>query len=120
MPQLVPLAYKVVNIAAGLNSAYVLTSQGEVLYWGADATRRFGRHKRDSCLNPHMIYMPPGVKAQKVWAGGYHAFFQARNGDVYGWGLNAKGQLGLGDDDLANHERPVKINRAFHRLPIQS
>ena len=69
------------------------------------------RKRREQWLTPHPVFLPPGVKAYKLFAGGYHAFIVTKTGELYGWGLNTKGQLGLGEGDLINHERPVRVDR---------
>lgn len=110
-PKLISVGgYKVVDIAAGLNAVYALSSIGEVFEWGS--LRRATQHtrkRREQWLTPHAVQLP--VRAAKLWAGGYSAYILGKNGNLYGWGLNAKGQLGLGADDLVNHERPVQLNR---------
>lgn len=102
---------QIVDIASGLNATYALTSTGDVYEWGSlRRANNFVRKRREQWLTPHLVFLPPGVKAHKLFAGGYHAFIVTKNGDLYGWGLNTKAQLGLGDD-LTNHERPVRIPR---------
>lgn len=109
VPKLISIGgHKVVDIAAGLNAVFALTSFGDVYEWGS--LRRSSitvRKRREKWLTPNRVQLP--CKAARIWAGGYSAYFQSRTGALYGWGLNAKGQLGLGDEDLINHERPILI-----------
>ncbi len=36
------------------------------------------------------------MKIAKIVSGSYHSFVQNSKGEVYGFGLNIKGQLGIG------------------------
>ena len=47
------------------------------------------------------------MKIVNVVAGAYHSFVQNSKGEIYGFGLNMKGQLGIGSFD--NRRKPSLI-----------
>ena len=42
-----------------------------------------------------MVEFPSGVSAKSISAGGDHACIISQNDELYRWGLNSNGQLGL-------------------------
>jgi regulator of chromosome condensation len=103
---------KLVSIASSYNATIALTSTGKVYEWGAchqRVQRRTERanvreSERKTQLEPLETRLA-SIKA--IYAGGEIQFAIAKNGDVYGWGINGFGQLGNGNAET--HELPVKI-----------
>lgn len=62
-------------------------------------------------LTPNIITIPPqndkNKKCKSVYCGVYHCICIMENGNVYGWGQNTSGQLGIGDYD--NRTKPSLI-----------
>jgi mitogen-activated protein kinase kinase kinase 9 len=52
------------------------------------------------------------MKIVGVYCGGYHSFVQNENGEIFGFGLNLKGQLGIG-----NYENKKKKTLVYSLLP---
>lgn len=50
-------------------------------------------------INPKLIEALAGIKIDKIAAGGWHSCAISTTGDLYTWGWNSNGQLGL-----PNHE----------------
>ena len=48
------------------------------------------------------------MKIVAVYAGSYHSFVQNIKGEVYAFGFNLKGQLGLGGND--DRKKPVLVH----------
>ena len=48
------------------------------------------------------------MKITAVYAGGYHSFVQNSKGEIYTFGFNLKGQLGLGHCD--DKKKPVLVH----------
>ena len=59
-----------------------------------------GRHSTDSSLTPRPINFKPyrrSAKFSAVYCGGYHTILVHESHDLFSFGLNNHGQLGLGD-----------------------
>jgi alpha-tubulin suppressor-like RCC1 family protein len=76
----------------------VRRSNGSVSAWGYNADGQRGDGTNGTASDtPATVTLPAGVTARSVAAGGNHALLLGSNGEVYAWGRNASGQLGLGD-----------------------
>ncbi len=83
-------------------------SNGSVSAWGyaTDGQRGDGTGGAASDT-PSTVTLPAGVSAAKVAAGGNHALLLSATGDVYAWGRNTSGQLGL--NDQASRATPTRV-----------
>ncbi|RYC80935.1 hypothetical protein BFJ63_vAg16176 [Fusarium oxysporum f. sp. narcissi] len=97
---------KIKALAAGSNHILAIDVKGNVFAWGCGQQNQLGRriiarHKM-SCLIPRGVCLPRG-KISKIACGSYHSFALDTDGQVYGWGLNNFGQVGVesnaGEDD---------------------
>src|SRR5262249_14790240 len=91
-PVMVPLP-NAVQIAAGVNHACALTSQGTAACWGANDQGQLGGSP-DRSYTPREVPGLAGVKA--VGAGDGFSCAVDTSGSVLCWGRNASGQLGDG------------------------
>jgi regulator of chromosome condensation len=101
----------VVSLVSGENSTLALTNKGEVFHWGdiRMGRREVSRLKKE-VLKPARVTFPRkkgGVHIEKIYSGTNHFFALSKEGDVYAWGLNNYGQLGLGD--LKNRLKPELV-----------
>ena len=96
----------VVAIHAGTQTSFGLKSDGTVWAWGRSNFGQLGNGGTTNCLSPVQVAGPlSGVVA--VDGGLNHTFAVKTNGTVWAWGLNATGQLGVGD--TANRITPVQV-----------
>jgi len=49
-------------------------------------------------FEPHLVTLPTTSKALDIVVGSNHHYVMTSNGEIYCWGLNIYGQLGLGND----------------------
>lgn len=103
-PVLIPELKEIIQIAAGGNHALALQKSGRVFAWGAGDSNQLGRKivertQGASCLIPREFGLPKGVKTGivKVGCGDNFSFAIDKLGNVYAWGLNNFGQLGMKD-----------------------
>ncbi|KAF5705810.1 GDP GTP exchange factor for Gsp1p Gsp2p [Fusarium mundagurra] len=107
-------------LAAGSNHILALDVKGNVFAWGCGQQNQLGRriierHKMSSLI-PRGVCLARG-RISKVACGSYHSFALDKDGQVYGWGLNNFGQVGVesnaGEDD-AVILRPTKLSYLNH------
>ncbi|KAF4441583.1 hypothetical protein F53441_11987 [Fusarium austroafricanum] len=102
-------------LAAGSNHILALDHKGNVVAWGCGQQNQLGRRiierNKMSSLIPQGVGLPRG-KIAKIACGSYHSFAIDKDGQVYGWGLNNFGEIGVesnaGEDD-AVILRPAKL-----------
>ena len=107
-PTLIPAGVKVTQIAAGCNSAYALTSTGQVYAWGSDSVGELGNGSHSgSVSSPVLVEMPVGVQPVQLSAGNSDGYVLTSTHEIYAWGSNALGQLG--DGSRTNASIPTKV-----------
>lgn len=94
--------------SASTSFTLVRRSNGTIASWGYNTDGQRG----DGTVGPTSdtvgtVTLPAGRTARQIAAGGSHALVLLDNGDVYAWGGNESGQLGLGD--LLFRAAPVKV-----------
>ncbi|XP_053563999.1 RCC1 and BTB domain-containing protein 2 isoform X2 [Bombina bombina] len=99
---------KVVNVACGSHHSMVSTSDGEVYAWGYNNSGQVGSgstanqpipRKVTSCLQNKVVV---GIACGQMCS-----MAVVENGEVYAWGYNGNGQLGLGSS--GNQPTPCRI-----------
>ncbi len=99
------------DVAAGSGHALALDVNGTVFAWGRNDWGQLGDGSTAARSEPFVVPLPQGVRAISVAAGGRHSLAATSDGDVYSWGRNASGQLGVGTENSSR--APVKV-----RLPV--
>jgi alpha-tubulin suppressor-like RCC1 family protein len=94
--------------SASTSFTLVRRSNGTIASWGYNTDGQRG----DGTVGPTSdtigtVTLPAGRTARQIAVGGSHALALLDNGDVYAWGGNESGQLGLGD--LLFRAAPVKV-----------
>ncbi|KAM8974940.1 RCC1 and BTB domain-containing protein 2 [Pelodytes ibericus] len=99
---------KVINVACGSHHSMVSTSDGEVYAWGYNNSGQVGSgstanqpipRKVTSCLQNKIVI--------GIACGQMSSMAVVDNGEVYAWGYNGNGQLGLGSS--GNQPTPCRI-----------
>ncbi|XP_072563291.1 probable E3 ubiquitin-protein ligase HERC6 [Paramormyrops kingsleyae] len=89
-----------VGVASGQEHCLALCKSGEVLAWGRGSEGQLGTGRFDKELKPRIIRltmsssMPTPVI--QVACGKYHSLALTKEGEMFSWGRNSYGQLGLG------------------------
>ena len=106
----------IVEISCGSNHSLGLTSNGDVYAWG------YNDHGQIGCGSTHKFHS----KAVKLFffqhkcvvaisTGSNHSVAMTNQGQIYAWGDNGYGQLGIGsDEDLINSPRLVDLSHLAH------
>ena len=83
---------------AAASFTYVRRQDGTVASWGYNSEGERGDGTSGSANDAiGTVTLPAGRTARAIAAGTSNALVLLDNGDVYGWGLNSFGELGLGD-----------------------
>jgi hypothetical protein len=86
---------KAMAVSAGFYHALAVTSDGHVLAWGANGYGELGTGSTGGTIaTPTLI--PNLANVVAVAAGDYHSLAVDSTGNVWAWGYNAVGQLGMG------------------------
>lgn len=106
---------KISSISAGENHILALTAEGEIYSWGAGSAGQLGRSRilvRHRGHPQKVVLGRPRDKKRAVCVGtGMRSSFAIdQNGDVWAWGANGRGQLGLGSKLWGQIiEEPTKV-----------
>jgi alpha-tubulin suppressor-like RCC1 family protein len=98
---------KATALATGDRHTCALLEGGKVKCWGINEQGQLGlgdtkgRGKNKGEMGDHLPFVDLGTgqKATAITAGLYHSCVRLESGQVKCWGLNAHGELGLGDTD---------------------
>jgi alpha-tubulin suppressor-like RCC1 family protein len=85
------------KVAAGDLHAVIVTGSGTVWSWGHNSDGQLGLGDTIRRSVPHLIRSLSNVVAVAAAAGARHTLVLTSNGQVWAFGSNQRGQLGVGD-----------------------
>jgi len=96
--------HKIANVVCGENHSFVILETGEVWVWGENKFGQLGLNRRtDANSGPEQAKYSPGVINQNLMGslatGPTHTVGLFANGEVWGWGNQSCGRLGLEEKD---------------------
>ncbi|CAJ1057443.1 RCC1 domain-containing protein 1-like [Xyrichtys novacula] len=86
---------KAKSLALSAAHAILLTASGAVFTWGLGSHGQLGHGGLTSEEEPRVVEALWGMSMTSVAAGGWHSVCISDGGDLYVWGWNESGQLGL-------------------------
>ncbi|XP_038150831.1 probable E3 ubiquitin-protein ligase HERC6 [Cyprinodon tularosa] len=100
----------VVAMACGQDHCLALCVSGQVFSWGSGDDGQLGLGTPPPCSNqrPSRVPIPMPIQIVQVACGNAHSLALTKGGDVFSWGSNSRGQLGLGKE-VAIQQRPVLV-----------
>ncbi|KAJ3675637.1 hypothetical protein LUZ60_004679 [Juncus effusus] len=105
---------KVKSIAAGLLHSACIDDKGSVFRFGE---RRAGKMEFTRVNGASILSPVEGIPfSVQVSCGGYHTCVITYGGELYTWGSNENGCLGLGDTDMV--DTPQHVNSSLFKFPI--
>uniref|UniRef100_A0A7N2MRA5 RCC1-like domain-containing protein n=1 Tax=Quercus lobata TaxID=97700 RepID=A0A7N2MRA5_QUELO len=105
---------KVKNAAAGLLHSACIDENGSVFVFGESAVDKVGFGKVNNATAQFMISELP--YSEEVACGGYHTCVLTRSGELYTWGSNENGCLGIGSTDV--FDLPERVQGPFLKSPV--
>lgn len=95
---------QVIDIRCGYEHFVLLTEEGRVYTWGNGRRLQLGHGDISSQEVPTEVEALAGIRIIKICAGGWHSLALSTFGDVYAWGWNDTGQLGINNDKGNSNE----------------
>jgi RCC1 and BTB domain-containing protein len=99
---------RIVDICCGANYCLVLNSSGEVYAFGRNNYGQIGIATNNNQLTPIKVLGFDNKKVVIISCGSSHSLVLTESGEVFGWGNNAFGQLGIGNN--LHQSSPIKVN----------
>ncbi|XP_017142667.2 RCC1 domain-containing protein 1 isoform X1 [Drosophila miranda] len=87
--------WRVQQLECGHEHALLLNGNGDVYTWGNGLRGQLGQMALGVEETPQLIEALAGIKITGIAAGGWHSAAISAFGDLYTWGLNCSGQLGM-------------------------
>ena len=103
-----PAGTKVTAISAGGHHGLALTSTGQVLVWGDNATGQLGDGNTTSTDVPVKVKLPADSRVTGISGGAHHSLALTSTGQVLAWGENG-GQLGDGNTTQSDIPTKAKL-----------
>lgn len=103
MPSHIPFLKDIHHISSALSHTAVVTVQGKAVLFGSNADQKLGGP------SPFALDNINGERIRGVFCGGRHTCAVTEKLDVYAWGYNSSGQLGLSSTMFHSMSEPVKI-----------
>ncbi|XP_058461003.1 probable E3 ubiquitin-protein ligase HERC4 isoform X2 [Malaya genurostris] len=89
--------YIITHISCGTAHSLAITNWGQLFTWGSNALGQLGHDlENSSYATPRMVKAIATKSVIQVAAGQMHSLALTNNGELYAWGANGHGQLGLG------------------------
>ncbi|XP_029324754.1 RCC1 and BTB domain-containing protein 1 isoform X2 [Mus caroli] len=108
---------KIKSLSYGSGPHVLLTTEDGVVYaWGHNGYSQLGNGTTNQGIAPVQVCTNLLIKqVVEVACGSHHSMALAADGEVYGWGYNGNGQLGLGNN--GNQLTPVRV-AALHGMCV--
>ncbi|CAH0554472.1 unnamed protein product [Brassicogethes aeneus] len=88
------------DIKCGREHCLLLTKKGDIYSFGRGSRGQLGHGNLDDLENPLLLNALAGIKITQISCGDWHSCAVSDTGDLYVWGWNSNGQLGLKKSDM--------------------
>ncbi|XP_061720910.1 RCC1 domain-containing protein 1 [Cydia pomonella] len=102
---------KVCDVQCGYEHYLLLTDKGRVYSWGNGRRLQLGHGDLNSIDSPKEVEALSGINITKISAGGWHSLALSESGDLYAWGWNETGQLGIKETEPADNDH-LKVHQS--------
>ena len=104
-------SFQATQISAGSWNALAIDSNGNTWTWGYNGYGQLGDGSTSDKYRPQTVQNPTNtsqsLKATQISAGVNHSLAVGQDGNLWAWGLNSNGQLGIGS--TVNQTKPTLI-----------
>lgn len=100
---------KIMQISAGGWHSLVLSEFGDIYSFGWNESGQLGLKSQDAIKALPTLLEIGDISFISISCGSRHSMAASENGDLYAWGWNKYGQLGLDPNKVKNEISPVKI-----------
>ncbi|XP_039074363.1 probable E3 ubiquitin-protein ligase HERC6 isoform X1 [Hyaena hyaena] len=108
---------RVEQVSCGKEHSLAVCYKGRVFAWGAGSEGQLGIGEfKEINIIPRKIKTLTGIKIIQVSCGHYHSLALSEDGQVFSWGSNSHGQLGLGKE-LPSQASPQRV-RSLDGIPL--
>ncbi len=94
---LIPEHDPITSVAAIADGVVAITQSGTTYSWGNGSQGCLGLGDRENYSTPTVVPLPAGEIANKLFCFNACTFLRTEAGNVYTWGYNSHGELGVGD-----------------------
>jgi alpha-tubulin suppressor-like RCC1 family protein len=99
---------RITRVAAGRRHTLAIDSRGNLWAWGANGNGQLGIGTTFDSPAPARVHFPNGTPRIMVIAtGGDHSLAVDANGNLWAWGFDLRGQLGIGT--LIDSHAPARV-----------
>lgn len=104
-------AHEIRAVACGEAHSLALSDAGQVFAWGCNRQGQLGCGTEDeSRLRPRVVKRLATLHVVQIACGTAHCLALASNGELFGWGANGYGQLGLGGSSVVDERLPRRVS----------
>ncbi|XP_076636822.1 HECT and RLD domain containing E3 ubiquitin ligase 4 isoform X2 [Colletes latitarsis] len=115
VPDLDAFVFK--KVACGAHHTVVVNEWGQLFSWGSNGEGQLGLNSKNIIeCTPRMVKTLGTSVIVQIACGAKHTLALTNNGELYSWGSNNEGQLGLGSD-IKNEIKP-KLVSSLVGVPI--
>ncbi len=104
-------SFQATQISAGSWNALAIDTEGNTWTWGYNGYGQLGDGSTSDKYKPQTVQNPTNtsqsLKATQISAGVNHSLAVGQDGNLWAWGLNSSGQLGIGS--TVNQNKPALI-----------
>lgn len=112
--------YRIQQVVAGSAHSVALNEWGQCFTWGSNSRGQLGCNTaaghESMCTTPKLVKPLATRHVVQIASGLYHTLALTQAGELYAWGSNAYGQLGIGEfgDPVC---QPTLV-RSLHGIPL--
>lgn len=101
---------KIIDVQTGREHCLLLDNAGNVFTFGCGSRGQLGHSMLEDEDEPKLVEALAGIKIKQISAGGWHSCAVSYDGDLYTWGWNSNGQMGLKNQNVMATPTVIDIN----------